>query len=86
MVDLLLFLLFHVTFKGFVIFRSINKAADDNAERFSEVAVNTIKNDFYVDDLVKSVKSVEEARSLSKELTELLKRAGFRLTKWMSSH
>lgn len=62
-------------------------AADSpSCANYSEEAVNTIKDDFYVDDLVKSVRSVEDAKSLSREVTELLGSAGFRLTKWMSSH
>ena len=38
-----------------------------------------------VDDFFKSVKTVEEARSLANEVTSLLAEAGLRLTKWMSN-
>ena len=36
-----------------------------------------------VDDFVKSVRTVTEASSLACEVTCLLSKAGFRLTKWM---
>ena len=39
----------------------------------------------YVDDLMKSVPSPETAVKLSTELRELLKKGGFRLTKWLSN-
>ncbi|KAK3731976.1 hypothetical protein QZH41_003363 [Actinostola sp. cb2023] len=63
----------------------LKRAAEDNKERYSETVVNTVKNDFYVDDLVKSVKTEEAAKSLATEITTLLGESGFRLTKWMSN-
>jgi len=47
--------------------------------------VNAANKDFYLDDFIKSVKTVEEARSLANEVTSLLAEAGVKLTKWMSS-
>ena len=35
---------------------SLRKTAEDNAEDFSAEAVNTVNRNFYVDDLLKSVK------------------------------
>ncbi|KAK3731809.1 hypothetical protein QZH41_007624 [Actinostola sp. cb2023] len=63
----------------------LKRAAEDNKERYSETVVITVKNDFYVDDLVKSVKTEEAAKSLAIEITTLLGESGFRLTKWMSN-
>jgi len=40
----------------------------------------------YVDDLMKSVPSPETAVQLSTQLRELLKKGGFRLTKWLSNN
>ena len=53
--------------------------------RFSDEAVSAVDKDFYVDDFVKSVRTVSEASSLAGEVTCLLSEAGFRLTKWMSN-
>ena len=40
---------------------------------------------FYVDDLLKSVKSSEDAVRLYEQVCELLSFGGFRLTKWTSN-
>ena len=60
-------------------------AAEDSKGRFSDEAVNAVTKDFYVDDFVKSVRTVNEASSLANEVTCLLSEAGFRLMKWMSN-
>ena len=62
----------------------LKRAGEDNKENFSKDAVNAVNKVFYVDDFIKSVNTVEEARSLANEVTSLLAEAGFRLTKWMS--
>ena len=62
------------------------RAAQDNSARFSPETIQTVQKNFYVDDLLKSVHSVEDAKKLVKELTELLKLGGFRLTKWNSNN
>lgn len=59
----------------------LKRAAEDNKGNFSEDAVNAVKKDFYVDDFIKLVKTVDEAKSLVHEVTSLLSEAGFRLTK-----
>ena len=63
----------------------LKRAAEDNRGTFSEDAVNAVKKDFYVDDFIKSVKTVDEAKSLVDEVTSLFGEVGFRLTKWMSN-
>ena len=63
----------------------LKRAAEDNKGNFSEDAVNAVNKDVYVDDFIKSVKTVEAARSLANEVTSLLAVAGFRLTKWISN-
>ena len=40
---------------------------------------------FYMDDFVHATRTEEEAAEMHTEVTELLRRGGFRLTKWMSS-
>ncbi|XP_044182062.1 uncharacterized protein LOC122962876 [Acropora millepora] len=63
----------------------LKRAAEDSKGRFSDEAVNAVTKDFYVDDFVKSVRTVKEASSLANEVTCLLSEAGFRLMKWMSN-
>lgn len=52
---------------------------------FNSKAVRTVEQNFYVDDCLKSVDSEGDAIHLSSELSQLLKRGGFRLTKWLSN-
>lgn len=40
---------------------------------------------FYMDDLLKSVPTTDEAIRLAHQLIDLLKKGGFRLTKWLSN-
>ena len=47
--------------------------------------MNAVTKDFYVDDFVKSVGTVNEASSLANKVTCLLSKVGFRLMKWMSN-
>ena len=64
---------------------ALHRTADDNAYNFSELAVETIKKNFYVDDCLKSVPSGEEGAGLARELIGVCAAGGFRLTKWMLS-
>jgi hypothetical protein len=64
---------------------SLQCMASDNAANFSNEAVRTVERNFYVDDLLKSVRDVETGVCLSSELRELLSKGGFRLTKWISN-
>ena len=47
--------------------------------------IDTVNRNFYVDDCVKSVATTEEAVRLVEDLPALLRRGGFRLTKWISN-
>jgi hypothetical protein len=46
---------------------------------------NSVDRNFYVDDFLKSVPSVDEAVKVVKEVAALLRTGGFRLTKWISN-
>ena len=59
---------------------ALKRVAEDNREDYSEAAYDTVMRNFYVDDLLKSVKSQEEAIKLSKELISMMQRGAFRLT------
>ena len=65
----------------------LRKTADDNRgdPMFSSDTIDPVLKNFYMDDLLKSVSSVSTASRLQLELTSLLARGGFRLTKWSSS-
>ena len=47
---------------------------------------NSIKNDFYVDDYLSGADSIEEAHVKVAKLCDELKKYGFELRKWTSSH
>ena len=52
---------------------------------FNAVAIETVKRNMYVDDLMKSAKETSEEIGLVRQLRHLLEKGGFRLTKWYSN-
>ena len=65
--------------------KALRQTADDNEEKYGKQAAETVRRNFYVDDLLKSTTSVEEATTLADKLTGMLKEGGFRLTKFLSN-
>ena len=63
---------------------ALRRVASDNTHDFSQSTLDIVCHDLYVDDCLKSMDSVEEAVRLYAELTDLLGRGGFNLTKWLS--
>jgi len=63
----------------------LKRTAADNKKNFSEEAVKSVQEDFYVDDLLKAVETPSKAISLAHELMALLEKGGFCLTKWTSN-
>ncbi|KAK3748954.1 hypothetical protein QZH41_006840 [Actinostola sp. cb2023] len=63
----------------------LKKAADDFREEFGNKAAEFVKEDFYVDDGLKSVPSVGEAIDLIKDTKALCEKGGFRLHKFISN-
>jgi hypothetical protein len=63
----------------------LKKTATDNEEKFDTETIKTVKRNFYVDDCLKSTKSVLKAKRLVSQLTDLLTLGGFHLTKWVSN-
>ena len=57
---------------------ALRKTADDN-QGFDPEIVYTVKRNFYVDDCLTFVKCEQDDISLAKDLTNLLKKGGFRL-------
>ncbi|CAG2251297.1 unnamed protein product [Mytilus edulis] len=64
---------------------ALKKTAIDNGELFETEIASTVERNFYVDDLLKSVDTEERAVQLATDLREIMKRGGFRLTKWLSN-
>ena len=50
-----------------------------------QAAREAAMTNFYMDDFVHASRTEEEAVEMRREMTELLRKGGFRLTKWMSS-
>lgn len=59
--------------------------AKDNRAIFPANVIDTIKHNFYVDDCLKSVSSVAEAKALVKNLAAVCNLGGFQLVKWISN-
>ncbi|KAK3715792.1 hypothetical protein QZH41_001220 [Actinostola sp. cb2023] len=64
---------------------ALKSAADDNEEEFGSEAADFVRNDFYVDDGLKSLSSSAEAIKLIEKTTSLCKKGGFRLHKFVSN-
>ena len=58
----------------------LQKTAASHRREFEVDIVETVKRNMYVDDLMKSKSTTEEAIVLVSQLRELLARGGFRLT------
>ncbi|KAK3753087.1 hypothetical protein QZH41_001789 [Actinostola sp. cb2023] len=65
---------------------ALRKTALDNKQDYNDSVVNTVLNNFYVDDCLKSLPNAQEAISHSRDLCQLLRKGGFRLTKWISNN
>ncbi|XP_030828101.1 uncharacterized protein LOC115919169 [Strongylocentrotus purpuratus] len=64
---------------------ALRKTVEDNQQDFDPEVSQTVLENFYVDDCLKSISSREEGKRLVSQLCEILKRGGFRLTKWVSN-
>ena len=63
------------------------KTADDDQNDYAAEIVNTIRQNFYVDnDVVDDVNTVEQATYLYENHTHLCAKGGFQLNKWVSNH
>ena len=64
---------------------ALRRTAEDHVDEFDAETIQTVKDNFYVDDCLKSTDSVDKAVQLVEELCDLLARGGFHLTKWVSN-
>ncbi|XP_062605642.1 uncharacterized protein LOC134267449 [Saccostrea cucullata] len=65
---------------------ALRKTARDSEELFNSEIINTVFKNFYVDDCLKSVKNVDYAIDLIKDIQRLLTRGGFHISKWISNN
>ena len=77
--------LFGATSSPSVVCYCLRNIADTNGHEFSELAVTALRRSFYMDDMLQSVRTAEEAKALIPEMKELLKRGGFELGKFAST-
>ena len=61
------------------------QTAEDNKGEVSGEVLSSVRRNFYVDDLLKSLPDENKAISFVKNLSELLTKGGFHLTKWTSN-
>lgn len=64
---------------------ALRRCAEDNKELFSQHVFETIIHSFYVDDLLASLASEQEAICLYGDLRRICAKGGFHLNKWMSN-
>ena len=62
------------------------RTADDNEGSFDPLTTDTLRHNFYVDDLLTSVPTPENAIMLMEQLMELCAKGGFNLTKFVSNN
>ena len=65
---------------------AVLKTAEDNQHLFDNEVIESVKKNFYVDDCLKSVESVDSAKKHATQLQNLLNLGGFHLTKWISNN
>ena len=65
---------------------ALKAAADDNEIELGSAPANFIRREFYVDDGLESVASVEEAVTLIKDTKEMCRRGGFNLHKFVCNN
>ncbi|XP_049300551.1 uncharacterized protein LOC125774324 [Anopheles funestus] len=68
----------------FLATRTLKQIAHDHKAQYPR-AVNSVLNDFYVDDLLTGTDDVLEAVEMRAQISEMLKSAGFSLKKWASN-
>ncbi|XP_031554426.1 uncharacterized protein LOC116291397 [Actinia tenebrosa] len=64
---------------------ALKATADDHETEFGAAAASFLRNDFYVDDGLKSVPTVDEAVKLVENVKEICRKGGFNLHKFLSN-
>jgi hypothetical protein len=77
--------LFSATSSPICVIYALRKTAEDSRGQFNAEIINTVLGNFYVDDCLKSVKNVNDAIWMVKDLQTLLSSDGFKIAKWISN-
>ena len=64
---------------------ALRRTAKDNEQQYGKEITQILERSFYVDDLLKSFPTVNQAVNAIKQLQELCSRGGFNLTKFISN-
>ena len=64
---------------------AIQKTLEDNATGASDLTRDTIRKNIYMDHLIFSVDSLDEAKTIAHEAIELFDSRGFKLVKWSAN-
>ena len=64
---------------------SLLQASEDQKNEFDDEVRQLIRRNFYMDDCLFSAPTIGEAARLVREVSELLRKRGFQLTKWISN-
>ncbi|VDP85119.1 unnamed protein product [Schistosoma mattheei] len=64
---------------------ALKKTVDIFGKEFNEDIQDVVDRSFYVDDYLASIDNVQDAIELAKALGSVLRKGGFRLTKWISN-
>ena len=78
--------LFGATSSGGCANYALKQAGKDGREKFGVEAASTLNENFYVDDLLKSVRGVDTAKSLISNVIGMCEEGGFNLTKIVSNN
>ena len=65
---------------------ALRQTARDHGTEFDGSVTETVNNNFYVDDCLKSIENEEKAIKLMQDLTALLAKGGFNITKFTSNN
>jgi len=65
--------------------KALRLTAADHADKYDPEVTRTVERNFYVDDVLKSASTQEQAIHLATELVKLLKEGGFHLSKFSSN-
>ena len=64
---------------------ALRRTADDNESEYGVTVADTLRKNFYVDDVLKSSPTEDEAVDLSKKVKEACAKGGFNLTKFVGN-
>lgn len=64
---------------------ALQRAAEDNKNKFNATVVDAMKSNFYVDDCLKSVTTEKQIVKLVKDFSDLCAKEGFKMAKLVSN-